>query len=90
MKHYIIWNLSAEWDDIYGEAGPTIEYISYDLKDAEAYFDKMFGDTPSLPNNKWRYEYMLEEIEDGYKRLDFDDSKVKEIKRIANYEILSK
>lgn len=87
MKHYIIWNTSAEWDDFYGESEPFIEYISSNKEDAIAYFDKTFGNTDKLPADKWKYEYILEEWEDGYKRLEcfFDENKVKEIKRITNY-----
>lgn len=86
MKHYIIWNLSSEWDDFYGESVPTIEYISSDLEDAIAYFDKTFGKTDELPADKWKYEYTLEEWEDGYKRLKSfsDETKIKTIKSISN------
>lgn len=86
MKHYIIWNNSYEWDDFYGESVPTIEYISCDKEDAIKYFDKTFGKTNELPDDKWKYEYILEEWEDGFKRLEnfFDDNKIIEIKRISN------
>lgn len=86
MKHYIIWNCSSEWDDFYGESVPTIEYISYNKEDAIEYFDKKFGKTNELPDDKWKYEYILEEWEDGYKRLEhyFDDNKIIEIKSISN------
>lgn len=86
MKHYIIWNCSSEWDDFYGESVPTIEYISCNKEDAIEYFDKTFGDTPNLSNDKWKYEYILEEWEDGYKRLENfrDDNKIKEIRHTSN------
>ena len=85
MKHYIIWNLSCEWDDIYGESIPTIEYICSDLEDAISYFNEKFGKTPSMPNDKWKYEYVLKAYIDGYSRLNYYEDDVQEIKRICNY-----
>lgn len=61
---YAIYDTSFEWDDV--ETSFEYVYFSTNKEDAIEYFNKYYGKTNELPDDKHHYEYTLLEIPNGW------------------------